>query len=340
MRPLFIGGTGRSGTTVLGRTLSLHRDIFTIPFESRFIVDPYGLRDLVYALSYEWDQYHGHVAVKNFKELMQELYPPKARYLYKVAAWKVYTKLHISPPRYYFTIDGKWKDEQFFDYRKIPFSVLISKEEFDKALSKFMNRIILGMYSGYWQGYGTKIAPKMYITQRFEYEKLLEHARKFVEKLWSSAASRFNAKIVADHTPTNLNHVLFLRDLFPDMRFIHIYRDPRDVVSSYKRQSWGGNSAREAVPIIKGSLEKWREDRKRLPKGTFIEISLERLVKDTENVLRELCEFLELEFDKNMLNMDLSKSHSGRWKKELSREEVELVERELGWFMREKGYLE
>jgi len=39
-----------------------------------------------------------------------------------------------------------------------------------------------------------------------------------------------------------------------------------------------------------------------------------------------------------MLKMDLSKSHSGRWKRDLSKEEIELVERELGWFMKEKGY--
>jgi len=340
MIPLFIGGTGRSGTTVLGRILSLHRDIFTIPFESRFIVDPHGVRDLVHSLSDSWDQYHGHVAVVNFLELMKELYPSKVRYLYKVAAWKIYTRLHISPPKYYLTMDGKWKNEEFFDYRKIPLSLLISREEFEKALDELISKIVLREYSGYWQGYGTKISPKMHVTRRFEYEEVLQIAREFVYKIWSSAASKFNAKIVADHTPTNLNHALFLHDLFPELKFIHIYRDLRDVVSSYKRQSWGGNSAKEAVPIIKNTLKKWEQDKKKLPRDSYIEISLEELVKNTEETLEIICEFLGIEFDANMLKMDLSKSHSGRWKKDLSDEEVKIVEKELGWFLKEKGYLD
>ena len=340
MIPLFIGGTGRSGTTVLGRTLSLHPEIFTIPFESRFIVDPYGLRDLIYALSDEWDQYHGHVAVKNFMELMHELYPSKSRYLYKIAGWKLYTKFHISPPKYHITLDGKWKDEKFFNYKKVPFSVLISRKKFDNIMNNFMNKIILTKYNGYWQGYGTAISPRMYVTKHFEYEEILTLARDFVSQIWEEIARRYKANVVAEQTPTNLNHALFLRDLFPKMRFIHIYRDPRDVVSSYKRQSWGGNSAVEAVPIIKNTLLKWEQDKKELPEDSYIEISLEELVSNTKETLQRICDFIGVQFDARMLNMDLSKSHSGRWKKDLSEEEVKLVECELGWFMRAKGYLD
>ncbi len=340
MIPLFIGGTGRSGTTVLGRTLSLHRDIFTIPFESRFIVDPYGLRDLVFSLSYEWDQYHGQEAIVNFLRLMDELYPSKLRYFYKIAAWKIYPKFHISPPKYHITMDGKWKDEPFFDYKKIPFSLLISRDKFKRLLNDFMSKLIIAEYSGYWQGYGTKISPRMYVTRHFEYSEVVALARNFVAGIWEETAKRYNAKIVAEQTPTNLNHALFLRDLFPEMRLIHIYRDPRDVVSSYKRQTWGGNRAAEAVPIIKNTLLKWEQDKRELPKDSYIEISLEELVSHTKETLQRICDFIGVHFDARMLNMDLSKSHSGRWKKDLSEEEVELVERELGWFMRAKGYLD
>jgi len=336
--PLFIGGTGRCGTTVLGRTLSLHRDIFTIPFESRFIVDPHGVVNLVQALSINWDQYHGHYAVLKFKELMKELYPSKLRYLYKIGAGKIYPKLHIAPPRYYFTIDGKWKDEEFFDYKTQPFSVLISRDKFEILLKEFLSKIIIREYAGYWQGYGTEIGPRMYVTRRFEYREILKITRQFVEGIMVEAANRFNARIIVDHTPTNINHVLFLKDLFPEMKFIHIYRDPRDVVSSFKRHTWGGNSAQDAVPIIKGTLMKWEEEKKNMPRESYLEIALEDLVKDKETILKRICDFLGIGFDVNMLKMDLSKSHSGRWKRDLSKEEIELVERELGWFMKEKGY--
>ena len=100
MQPVFIGGTGRSGTTILARMLSLHKDIFTIPFETRFIVDPYGLADLVDALSEKWSLYNGDRALRDFKNLMETLYPTQAEYLLKMALFKLLPKIGISPPKY------------------------------------------------------------------------------------------------------------------------------------------------------------------------------------------------------------------------------------------------
>lgn len=41
--PIFIGGTGRSGTTVLVRLLGLHPEILAVRWESQFLVAPRGL---------------------------------------------------------------------------------------------------------------------------------------------------------------------------------------------------------------------------------------------------------------------------------------------------------
>lgn len=48
MQAIFVGGTGRSGTTIIGQLLGHHRDLVaTMPKEVRFITDPHGLRDLL-----------------------------------------------------------------------------------------------------------------------------------------------------------------------------------------------------------------------------------------------------------------------------------------------------
>lgn len=45
--PIFVGGTGRSGTTVVGRVLGSDPDSTMIPIETRFLVDQHGLCDVV-----------------------------------------------------------------------------------------------------------------------------------------------------------------------------------------------------------------------------------------------------------------------------------------------------
>jgi hypothetical protein len=49
--PVFSGGVGRSGTTIVGRILRKHPDLFSgAPNEIRFITETYGLIDLVYGM--------------------------------------------------------------------------------------------------------------------------------------------------------------------------------------------------------------------------------------------------------------------------------------------------
>ncbi len=44
--PFFVGGTGRSGTTIVGQLLGARADMTLVPIEMRFHVDPGGLADL------------------------------------------------------------------------------------------------------------------------------------------------------------------------------------------------------------------------------------------------------------------------------------------------------
>jgi len=48
--PIFIGGTGRSGTTAFARMLGLHPDIFVLRWETQLIVAPGGLLELLPSL--------------------------------------------------------------------------------------------------------------------------------------------------------------------------------------------------------------------------------------------------------------------------------------------------
>lgn len=68
--PIFVGGTGRSGTTWLAQTLGEHPDVWSLPVESRFLIDPGGLQDLVTALTTSYTPYHASDAMRRLEYML------------------------------------------------------------------------------------------------------------------------------------------------------------------------------------------------------------------------------------------------------------------------------
>ena len=73
---IFIGGTGRSGTTVLTKILGRHPDLYMFPTEIRFIPDPDGLVSLKSALVDNWSYFQADLAIERFGALMRMLSKP------------------------------------------------------------------------------------------------------------------------------------------------------------------------------------------------------------------------------------------------------------------------
>lgn len=56
--------------------------------------------------------------------------------------------------------------------------------------------------------------------------------KRFVEKQFRVFAENKNTSIIIEKTPVNAFKINFINSLFPDAKWIHLYRDGRDVVSS------------------------------------------------------------------------------------------------------------
>ena len=72
--PIFVAGTGRSGTSQLADIIGQHPQIHRIPMETHFIVDPGGLRDLADALTVRYDPIVGDDALRRLSDP-----PPRRR---------------------------------------------------------------------------------------------------------------------------------------------------------------------------------------------------------------------------------------------------------------------
>ena len=132
--------------------------------------------------------------------------------------------------------------------------------------------------------------------------------------------------------------------VFPEARFIHLLRDPRDVAMSCLRMGWGGH-VYHTVDIWSDAEHSWEKLRSSLADEQLIEIRYEQLVEDIPGVLGSICTFLEVPYSDRMLDYSTKSTYGPpdrklcyQWRKSYSEDELRLVEGKVGNMLVERGY--
>lgn len=288
-KKIFIGGTGRSGTTILSQWLGSHSKIERLPFETRFIIDKYGLIDLYRSLTTDYSFEQSRLALKNFQRMMYNqmtcpFYPPylgmefkktfgKENYIKQLDSF--FSQLHY----------GKFLAS---DYHSLDKSVLRSQTRmlgiiFYKMINKSLVHTLHILKRGH-PVYNGKNWPKekMFIGKYFKDEQeLSDLIAYFVNSLFCNYASKKQKIHWCEDTPANMMHVDFLSKIFEDAYFIHIVRNPIGVAFSYKNQFWAPKDYNQIIPMLSGMYEKlitMKEFALR-NKVNYLEIKLENLTK-------------------------------------------------------------
>lgn len=171
-------------------------------------------------------------------------------------------------------------------------------------------------------------------------------------------ASIRGVEIIGEKTPNHVLYIPTLKKFFPSARFIHIVRDPRAVVNSWRSVPWSTGSIAGDAQAWKGHVSAPRRCSSLLMSSLFT-LHYEQLVMAPEENLRSLCQFLNLEFLPEMLTYHRKESQSvnvtrepwkansvkpvnqnalTRWQRELSEQMVTEIEA-VAWFeMRRFGY--
>lgn len=107
-----------------------------------------------------------------------------------------------------------------------------------------------------------------------------------------------------EKTPHYTEHLDFIDRLFPRAQYIHLIRDGRDVVQSY-RDRWNFRTALKAAgywwPV---RVRKARGMGSQVGSERYQEIQYEQLVRNPEPVLRDLLSFLGEQWDPAVLRFD------------------------------------
>jgi len=96
----------------------------------------------------------------------------------------------------------------------------------------------------------------------------------------------------AEKTPDNVFFVDFINELFPKCKFIHIIRDGRDVVCSFKER-FGSKTIFSAIKSWNRSMELTYTYREKYDKDRYMEVRYEELVSNAERETKRMMVFLD-----------------------------------------------
>ena len=192
MKRIFIGGTGRSGTTILHHAMYRHHEIYALPQETKFLVEDGGMCDLVDGLTDNFSITHAQGVVRRFDDLMRFHFTERNRN--NLGLEMTLTDL-FGAAHYYGSLD------QLID--AITHGCYIEKEaagRFSKAL------------------YPSEIASRVNSIPKYfpDREILLTACREFTGALFDKKALEAEKSCWAEKTPSNLLRLTFLQELYPD----------------------------------------------------------------------------------------------------------------------------
>ncbi len=335
-RPVFIGGTGRSGTSIMAVLLNSHADFCLPTHENKLIVEHGGLRDIVEGLSGRYDMARFHAVLQGFLSRAQRM----QQFGFPVSA--------LNQRLNQLTNEQKLNFQQAFEIvqrenPQVPGSihaigVRFGTEHYIACVNAFLLRIVAHIAPDGIVSADGLLKP-FFVARTFTRDTILAECRRFLDELYAPSLSTARATRWIDDTPLNFVNFDFLHALYPKMKFIHMIRDPRDVASSFTNQAWFPPDQALAISVCAAMIRSYRALKDSIPADRLLEVRLEDLVGKTDETLARVAAFLEVEnrFDTPRVSAD--KANIGR-SRNFDAALNEAAQHELGDWMPLQGYLE
>lgn len=280
---IFVGGTGRCGKSVVAECLAQHPDAFKLPFELRFLTDPDGIVDFYTSSLASWSPYLMDKRIKRLGRLLQCLAYATGD---KYANWRL--------------------------RRYLP--------DWNRYIENLMRNLYEFSYEGTWVGIQEA---RMYHAVSPDKKSLARILGTFVNIIIGDLLVVSGKDIFISDDTWSILFARELSEMLPEAKFIHVYRDPRDVVSSMSRQRWCPSDLEQAARYyldLIGAINK-------VPWQLFRSAKFESFMDSPRVELITLCHWLGLDFDKAMLSpLDPSAANIGRWREEPDQRAFEMLQ--------------
>ena len=107
-----------------------------------------------------------------------------------------------------------------------------------------------------------------------------------------------------DKTPHHIAHLQHIYQHYPDARLIHVYRDPRHVVSSLSKKSFPHttNSPLVNAEVVRRYLDVYAQQKRSIPDDRLLEVRYEDLIHEPGPVVKDVCRFLHIDYRSELLD--------------------------------------
>ena len=183
---------------------------------------------------------------------------------------------------------------------------------------------------------------RAFASKRLEIDHRIDSYSELVKSLWAQLASRTTKPIRGFCVHSRFDR---LQDIWPNIRFVFLVRDPRDVAPSCARMGWVGEPTRGARYWTR-STSRWLRLHESLPASRFVELTYESLLADLPGSLGQCCRLLGQSFDPAMLEYHRHSTYdapdpslANRWLHHLTPRQAELIDLQCQPMMSQYGYV-
>ncbi|MDA2962691.1 MAG: sulfotransferase [Actinomycetota bacterium] len=283
--PIFVGGTGRSGTMIVGDLLGMHPQIRTsTPIEIKFLANRSGLVDVVFGHKDAVLKSANKISILNFRT-------------YRKRKIKEKETLKEILAEFNGQIWSKWWDIDAHPPHGRGLKSGISRERLVKILGSLQKELRINRI---WA------------------------ARRFMKRFIALQDDAGSESYWVETTPLNISQAEKLYRIFPEAFFINMLRDPRDVIASLLTKNWGPTTPLEGLEWIEKRLIDGDRSLAHVPSSQQITIALEDLaIRKREQSYQSLLGFLKLTDSQQMheffdQRVTAKAATSGRWMNEIS----------------------
>ncbi len=317
MSAVFIGGTGRSGTNITRKLLAQSPQVSSPHFETRYTVDPNGVVPVLRSFDTRQSPFVVDELLRRHFKFLRKL--ARKNYLGSVAN------------RLIKMIPGNSRELLLSGFSYADWNLEAHFPGYEQRLENYVNHFSDHSYHAIRPGYAAfAVKPEMIYLGPSERGALYQAAGNFVRGNIDSANRHSQTGIYVEDNTYNLVYASTIHRLVPEARFIHVRRDPLDVVSSYCSQRWCPDSRQMSAKIIADLLTGIEKELDLIPRYKVMTLTLESLVEESKTQIGRMCDFLDIEITQSMKKIDLARSNMGRSREEFSAKELRELKSILG----------